>query len=364
MTTLALLMALTGAYWYGRNWTHAANPIAPVRVTVLGHELFPGVPLEYAVSEKVLTPDYMLSWPAWERVAFTWIQGFGFGKWPRSISWYDPREGGLGFLWVLGCLPAIFSVGISSYRRRGAKALVYACLVMIVGVSFIVTPAPWRSRYTMWIYAAGLPCLAVVLDRIVSRVAPRIVAAGVLSIAVGEGAYAFVSQGFARGTPDPRHPDPTTLSELARGLVTFDDPIHLFELSVLGREAVTSAAPVAIGPIDGPQLPMLGQLSQPVGARDVVLLSKEVAHDPEKLAELCAKRHVRWVFWPDREPAPESLLRLSRRHEWSPLWHVFELGSDSVRASWFFRRGRAGPLDADGDRSQERLLRVGRARVP
>lgn len=330
MTAIGLMMLLVGGYWYARNWTHTGNPIAPVRVSLLGHEIFPGIPLKQAVSENVLTPDYMLPWPAWKRVAYTWIQGFGFGKWPRSISWYDAREGGLGFLWLLGCIPSVLYVGVSSHRGRRVRLLVLACIVIVVLVSFLVTPVTWWSRYTIWLHAAGLPCLAVAVDRFASRARLRPVIVALVAIAIGEGTVAFASQGFSRGAPGPLHAD-----DFVRGLTRFDGPNHLFPLSALDREAVSSAAPVAIGPLEVPNYPLLGQLSQPVGARDVVFLSKDVGNDAERLRDLCTKHDIRWIFWPDDELAPEPVRRLSlRRDRTARSWRVFDVEScsDDLRA--------------------------------
>ncbi|MGH7293880.1 MAG: hypothetical protein ACRELB_03050, partial [Polyangiaceae bacterium] len=73
--------------------------------------------------------------------------------------------------------------------------------------------------------------------------------------------------------------------------------------------------------------PYLGQLSMPIGLRDIVFVSRDVAADEGKLRALLERHHVRYMYWRDDELTPEAILHLKRRDDRvMGYWRVFEVG--------------------------------------
>jgi hypothetical protein len=329
-------------YWYVRDYVVKGNPLAPVRVTLLGHVVFPGVPVTEVMPEEALTPDFMKPWGAWRRIAFTWLQGGmqNGHEWPGSTRYYDARDGGLGYLWAFACVPAVLFVGFlalraSRSRGRGASrvsASVFFPLLVVIGVPFLILPMNWWSRYTMWISVLGLPCLAVAMDhvgslrRTVLRFAMRGWLVAVLAIACFEGLYSFYYSGLESGFLRVGLVSYTPAG-LWRALTNYDHPRYFFgNLTPLGVEAVTAPDAVALGDwtvVDGP---LLGVLSMPLGLRDIVFLSPAIANDEGQLRQLLDEHHVRFLFWRDDQPTPAPVVRLATRDERTPgFWRVYEM---------------------------------------
>ncbi|MGH7294019.1 MAG: hypothetical protein ACRELB_03755, partial [Polyangiaceae bacterium] len=271
----AIAFAVTG-YWYVRSWYYTGNPLSPVRVALLGHQIFPGVPLKDSISEDVLTPDFMAGWPGWKRVAFTWLQGgVHLGDlshqswlewastehhWPRSMRWYDAHDGGLGYLWVLACLPAIAFAGLAAWRNRehdeaeaGPRLDVFVPMAFVVGVSFLVVPMNWWARYTVGLFALGLPCLAWVIDRVARAPWPGVRAllgvwlAGCFAIASFESLYQFRYSGLEGGFLAAPWKVTYTPAGLWHDLIWYEDPTYLYALSPLDVEVNSTNEPVALG---------------------------------------------------------------------------------------------------------------------
>src|SRR6185369_15782379 len=99
---------------------------------------------------------FIAPWPAPVQVAFTWLQGLWY--WPKSIVGFDMRLGGLGFLWPLGCLPAVFALArrriqIKASWRDELLSQPLWLVLAIVSAGIVLLPCPWWSRFTMWVYA-------------------------------------------------------------------------------------------------------------------------------------------------------------------------------------------------------------------
>jgi hypothetical protein len=319
-----------------------------VKLALFGHTIFPGVPLKESISEDFLTPDFMASWGSWRRIGFTWLQGAiappypsPAQPWPQSIRYYDARFGGIGYLWVLGCVPAVayvvFSVTRDWLRRPETVSIEPAAVLSVLFVvfgAFAAVPMNWWCRYTMWIYAAGLPCLGLVIDRIWAArrgVAPVLMRAWVLgAFAVGifEAAYAFRYAALAGQFIVFAEPVTWTPSGVWHALTVYNDPKYLFlNMSPMDEEVVRRADAVAMAQLDVGGGPLLGVLSMPVGLRDIVLLSWDIANDEAKLRSLLLEHRVRYLFWNDSLPVPSPVARLSRRDSRTPgYWRLFEVG--------------------------------------
>ena len=71
---IALGIAIGGQF-YLRNWLHESNPFHPVRVTLLGFTVFPGVPTSEILAEAGNLPDSMRALGGAGRVLLAWTQG-------------------------------------------------------------------------------------------------------------------------------------------------------------------------------------------------------------------------------------------------------------------------------------------------
>ena len=215
LATMLVIGFSIGGIWYFRNWYYAGNPLNPIEVRIAGVQLFKGDDLGEQIGERFQTPTHVATWPMPAKIAYTWLQsgqiewpidgahehderGYMLPikedadpVWPRSIRGYDPRTGGLGFLWVAACVPSLIFLAIHLGRRfraarksgskkdrvRAARTLALGILWMlpIIGL-FKLVPMPWWARYTLWLYGLGLPALAfahTVIQQLPNRVVAR-----------------------------------------------------------------------------------------------------------------------------------------------------------------------------------------------
>jgi hypothetical protein len=209
-----------GGWWYVRNVAHGHSPIYPIGLSLAGVTLFPGYDA-YAPAGAFAVDGLIEHWPAPAQIAFAWLQGLRY--WPNSIVGFDMRLGGLGFLWVLACLPAVVALVRQRLRVRApwrdelAREPLWL-LLGIVGAGILLVPCPWWSRFTIWVYGLGLPCLAAAQRLWTGRFARRWLAACV-AIALLEAGIVItrwqvqligVAIGSARGAPRaPRVPIPS-----------------------------------------------------------------------------------------------------------------------------------------------------------
>lgn len=240
-----------------------------------------------------------------QRVGYTWLQGLR--AWPASIRTSESRLGGLGFLWVVGCLPAIVLSILSPVLRPSPKRAFWLLLAVTTGL-FIITPMNWWARYTLWIYALGLPCLAMVLQRLRQVRRGRLLALVYGSICAAlvifEGGYAIL-YALDSAFPGPLIQQPRQALSLHNW--RWSDTYLFPELEGTAYdELLANGRVVAIGPANWPDAPwlifgMLGQLSQPIGSRRIVHLG------PRSSAEDLAKRSVQYVVWDKNVPIPEDI---------------------------------------------------------
>ncbi|HEY1957919.1 MAG TPA: hypothetical protein VGH28_20000 [Polyangiaceae bacterium] len=325
---------VVGGYWYVRNSTHTGNPVFPVRVAIAGHQLARGLPVNMAIAEAGNTPADLARLPDTLRVLSTWSQGALAGRWPDSVRFYDAREGGLGFLWLLGGLPSIVIVVVRSLRRPSSpESLCAAALFTVTAVCFVATPMHWWARYTLWIHGAGLPALAVVASQVAAHPRwPRLVGAAWLGLAgllsVRESFVAFRWAATARcfvGEPQPiRNP-----SDLWRALTVYDGAwsfYHELQNHPLSCGALADGGTVAIASSSVIEAGIIGVVGAPSGKPHVILLDDGVLRDPLKAPATLARNHVSWVFY-GAHLAPSAVLEgLARRRESvDGLWVVYGL---------------------------------------
>jgi hypothetical protein len=298
-----------GGFWYARNLAHGHSPLYPVRLSVAGFTLYPGYDA-YAPEGAFATDGLIEHWPPPAQVAFTWLQGLW--HWPRSIIGFDMRLGGLGFLWPLACLPAIFTLVRQRLRVQTAwrDELVSQPLwlvLAIVSAGIVLLPCPWWSRFTVWVYGLGLPCLAAVARSWTGRsgrtwfaacVAIAFLEAGIV-VARWQVPLLGIAIRDRHGEPKaPRVPIPshfyppwqlrgTILEQLAHGHDT-----------------------LGIATLPWWSEPVVGVLSQPVGARQIHFVPDDLEAD---FAAWYARVRPRYVVMDKLPDVPAPMARLQPR---------------------------------------------------
>jgi hypothetical protein len=311
-----------GGWWYIRNLVHGHSPIYPIGVSLAGVTLLPGYDA-YAPAGAFAVDGLIEHWPAPAQIAFTWLQGLWF--WPTSIVGFDPRLGGLGFLWALGCLPAVVALVRQRLRLRAAwrDELVREplwLLLAIVGAGIVVMPCPWWSRFTIWVYGLGLPCLAAAQPSWTGRfgrrwlwgcVAIALLEAGIV-VARWQVPLVGVAISAALGEPRaPRHPIPS----------------HFFPPWALRGSLIEQLAgshdTIGVVPLPWWAEPVVGVLSQPVGVRQIYFVPENLEAD---FAPWYERVHPRYVIMETRDEIPEPMARLQPQ--------VHEQGSLTVLQFW------------------------------
>lgn len=86
-----------------------------------GRTIFPGIDVAEALWEEGNTPALFKLRPEWRRSGHAWLQGLK--DWPQTMYAVDGRLSGLGYVWVLGGLPASLYVVLEGLLRGRARGL-------------------------------------------------------------------------------------------------------------------------------------------------------------------------------------------------------------------------------------------------
>lgn len=370
-----------GGFWYLRNAVVTHNPMYPFEIKVAGHVVFPGIPVSDMISEETNTPPFMRNMSQAGKIARAWAQGGdlewpidaitehnadgyaipvpGGYRWPRSIRYNDPRVGGLGFLWLFGGIPSLIAViGIALYKvRRGSKeerpqaardALALGLFLATCAVFFAITPMSWWARYTLWLHAAGLSALALVLHHILIGLSQRRwyafaaapFAVMLLSLAFFEFAYALKWDHslayFVGPARIDRHSGPR---DLWSALTTSkDNGISAIYIDLanneLARAALSGDQIVAVGPLSVSGGPVLGQLSMPVGRKTWIMAPSEIGTDQETATQFVRRYLPRYIVWDLERSGPAPVLeQTARRWVWCGSLMIFEFGDGQHKAT-------------------------------
>ena len=384
--TLLALVAMgglalaVGGFWYARNAIVTGNPMHPFEIKVAGRVLFPGVPVDVMIAETANTPSFMREWSNQKKILYTWRQsgrlewpidatiehneqGYGIEvpqanepAWPRSIRYNDPRSGGLGFLWLYGGLPSLVAVaGIVLYRtRRGARTERLRAMRNVVAlglflatwaVFFKIKPMGWWARYTLWLHAAGLSALAVVMHHTLTGLArKRLFAFAATPLIVGVMAVAFFEYAYALKWDHtmPYFVGParinrrSSVAEIWHALTTTkDNGISAIYADLggteLARDALSGDAIVAVSPLSIGNGPVVGQLSMPVGRRQWIMMSPDVGNDADAAAAFVTKYLPRYVVWDvEANGTAHVLERTATRSVWLRSMKIFEFGDSKA----------------------------------
>ncbi len=319
--SVALIVSLLlGGGWYARDYLHTGTPLYPVGLSLAGHTIFPGLSINEVTKEEINTPVEIRGFSAPEKVFYTWMQGLE--HWPQSIIGFDMRLGGLGFIWLLGCVPALVW-GIWFFaRHRNTKGIIFFCLLLINIISFLCMPTNWWSRFTLWIIGLGLAMLALAFDHawnsrstskrlwiyiciFIWAVEALITVSWRLSYIVPDGWKALRREGLgALAHISPSAPAPDYIFPQFRN-TPFQTILH-------------EDAPVAIGPsMTPPRDRIVGLFCYPLKRRELILLKANTSEsDLMKLQE----SGVKYVIW-DEELVKQQM----QNNKWNgklPIAHA------------------------------------------
>ncbi len=338
---------VVGGYWYLRNFIQTGSPLHPVGLAIAGYRIFPGV-LDPA---SLVVPPYAPGtedWSQLSRVFFAWGQGLSIDNWKEAVISYTSRQGGVGYLWVLGCVPAIICLLAGAVVRqikrsrpsadRGVSDRSLIWLSVMVLAAFLIVPRNHIARFSIWIYGLGLPAFAVAASRVAGirsgfrRTVGKIWIAATLAVAVSEGIYAF---GFQRGLDLPEYrrrgaESGLSIGRMVRGLGERYPVGYIwprFSGSVM-EKIITGRDPVALSEVtdETGKNRILGHLTQDqaFGKRPIYFLDREkVGNDPDRLRDFIESRRLRYVIWDTDVPIPRPLAR--RVDDWHRIDGLFYL---------------------------------------
>jgi hypothetical protein len=329
---LAVSLAIcvtVGGFWHIRDYLRAGSPFYPCGLTIAGRQIFPGKPVSAVAQPERDAIAELRGLPNCEKIIHLWVQYQG---WSSKFFACDSRVGGLGYLWLLGGLPAILILLVRFFAfRRPMNRRVFFIMAFVIGVGFFVQPVNWWPRFTVWILGFGLPCAALLADEIFRRrqkdnptdspapdVAKESLGSGArlargwvwmcLTIAVVEGGLCCLS--VLTGWPAMPH----RRDEFARIYRIYAWPKWKLlwpemEGTVMER-VLTGEDTVALGlagnhrpPYDKEVL-MIGGLISPLGRRTIVPVRGNLSED-----DVAALRRdgVRYVVWDNDYPLPPAM---------------------------------------------------------
>lgn len=333
-TTLVVVMAvMVGGYWSLRNYIFTRNPINPIGVSLAGHTVFP----DLAWPGQFHSPyeEGTESWTQLRRVLGSWFSDLQ-EWWPRTT--YGARHGGLGFLWIFGCVPALVFLLVSIFvgwmrkqpqnpMLRVRYPVILILLLLIAALLFFLMPPHHNhlARYTIWLYGIGLPGFALTAEtawsarRTLLRWGSRIWIIGTISFFVTEGLATFFynvdrTSGYWE---DWRSPPPIAF-RLLRSL-TESYPSG-YPAGTLMNELLSGQGTAALGPLQDRRVLMLGRLAEgeAFGRRKIYFLDPRIAEAADELQHYLKKRGVRFVVWDADLEVPEALKKLALFREYAP----------------------------------------------
>jgi len=159
--TFGLLVPLLifGCYWYIHTWMIYGNPIYPFTVAVSGHVLFPGLG---SVNQLIMipnTPAVLLHKPWWQQVWISWTSI------PTYYA-YDMQVGGFGLQWSFIELPSLVLFTVYAIVR---ERKIFYQIILPLFIIFLLQPANWWGRYTLFMVALGTWSFVFTISRIRSN---------------------------------------------------------------------------------------------------------------------------------------------------------------------------------------------------
>jgi hypothetical protein len=329
-----LVGVAVGGYWPIRNYIHTGNPINPVGITIAGRTIFP----DYAWDTQFHAPyaPGTEEWSQARRILYNWMEGMENWRWAKTS--YGSLRGGLGLLWLLGCVPAIIymisAAFIKWWKNRDTCRIapispfrIFTLLIPVALLLFFAMPPHHNhiARYTIWLYGLGLPCFAVIGQKSWNyrlrsvRLGARIWFVIVILLLIIEGVITLhIELGMASFRRDEEQVSAGMINCLARS-VREDYPTGYKEGSLMDKVLRGNAA-VALGPLEGDRRLLLGRLIQDrnFGKRRIYFLDHGITGDRDKLRQYLKERNVRYVIWNPDIGIPPPLKNLSLLWEYAP----------------------------------------------
>ncbi len=356
---IALVMAialLIGGYWYIRNYIHTGSPLYPIGFSLGGRTIFPGVEIPFQFPP----PDTPVNkyWPQVFRIIYSWLDSPD--DWRIALTEVSHNSGGIGLLWLFGCIPAILWIlwrvirRHMTGRRTGAElspsvVSAWIGILIMAGIIFFAMPPRHnhKARYIIWLYGIGLPSFALVAEKVWQtssssrRRLGRVWIILVIAVFLAEGLYSFSSQvrrisiyrqGVWEGNFRADH--------IMRAAVEPYPPGYFLPKlkESIFRRIFPYQEPVAIGELNSfpEQREIVGHLTQgeSFGRRRIYFLDRETAADPEKLSRFIGERKVKYVVWNCNIPVPRALGDAALLWDLVPGWfYVLVVDPDREPAS-------------------------------
>ncbi|MDD8039583.1 MAG: hypothetical protein PHH18_10060 [Acidobacteriota bacterium] len=338
-----LISALVGGYWYARNLAHTGNPAYPLTLKI-GDPGRSAKSVDFILNKAANTPPVIRNWPGWKQVAYVWMQG-GPAHWPYSVCSASGRLGGLGLLWLLGCLPAVILACLTGKKSGPPPGLRRAriTLLLCAALVFLLTPMHWWARYTVWPLGIGLPFLVLVLDKfwesrgrkwiaswaiLLAAVFLAETAAGIMWLA---GASGIDWYGGQTAFPAER--------KIGFDRLTWSRPFMTIDETRRGaayRRMKGDFEPVLLGPLNQqrvlspPMTAMFGMVCDPLGRRRVFVTDFPRLQGLRKLRRFLRENKIRYAIW-DASAAqipPFDRLCLRKENDGTYRYFIFEEPED------------------------------------
>lgn len=176
---LCVPIVLLGSFWYLRTWVVYGNPIYPVTIHFLGVAL-PGTGTVQSVVIGANVPKELVGHSWWQQIWLSWRSeppnhGYNlciYDQAGRCLSYqpgyyiYDQRLGGFGPQWTYLELPALLIfAGYTLYKLR----FLFFAFLLPFSLAFLLQPANWWSRYTIFLVAPGVIALAFAVEKLPRR---------------------------------------------------------------------------------------------------------------------------------------------------------------------------------------------------
>ena len=210
--------------------------------------------------------------------------------------------------------------------RHPQQRAIYYFLATAVFLAFIGMPMNWWARYTVWVFALGMPSVWLVLRAMhdsgsgVRRVARLWVAACFLLLILRAGMILLVVciRPIAEIKP-VEHRIPRIVFRSQRPLL----PLFPEMRSPLLAEILNTQTAVGVGPRDlGLYTETIyGQLALPIGRRNLVPVTADATE--ADVDRIHSSEHVKYILWLTSSPVPGALaLHVRTRGQDGPFTYL------------------------------------------